>query len=288
MAVAGWAHGARHQHAAGLAGPPVDRRHPVPGRGHRRPRRPLRGRAVGPAGQRGGPRRRRRRRAAAALAKPLQSSWRSRGDGAPSWCTGPSAAGCASPPAWTTCSRSPTPAPRTSRPAATWPGTRWPARIPPGGVLKLVKFIAYGWSSRRSDAAVRDQVEASLATAKLAGWDRLVREQRGCWTSTGTSATSRSTATTSCSRPCGSACSTSCRPACAASASRSRRRADRAGTTGTRSGTPRPTCCRCSPTRRRSRCGTRCAGGTRSSTWPATGRRCWASAGRVPVADHPR
>jgi alpha,alpha-trehalose phosphorylase len=52
------------------------------------------------------------------------------------------------------------------------------ARIPPGGSLKLVKFLSYGWSSRRSDAAVRDQVEAALATAKLAGWDRLVREQR--------------------------------------------------------------------------------------------------------------
>ena len=52
------------------------------------------------------------------------------------------------------------------------------ARLPPGGMLRLVKFLAYGWSSRRSDAAVRDQVEAALATAKLAGWDRLVREQR--------------------------------------------------------------------------------------------------------------
>ena len=52
------------------------------------------------------------------------------------------------------------------------------ARIPPGGSLRLVKFLAYGWSSRRSDAAVRDQVEAALATAKLAGWERLLREQR--------------------------------------------------------------------------------------------------------------
>jgi alpha,alpha-trehalose phosphorylase len=52
------------------------------------------------------------------------------------------------------------------------------ARIPPGGVLKLTKFLAYGWSSRRSDAAVRDQVEAALATAKLAGFERLLREQR--------------------------------------------------------------------------------------------------------------
>jgi alpha,alpha-trehalose phosphorylase len=52
------------------------------------------------------------------------------------------------------------------------------ARIPPGGSLRLVKYLAYGWSSRRSAAAVRDQVEGALATAKLAGWDRLVREQR--------------------------------------------------------------------------------------------------------------
>ncbi len=52
------------------------------------------------------------------------------------------------------------------------------ARIPPGGSLKLIKFLAYGWSSRRSGAALRDQVEAALATAKLAGFDRLMREQR--------------------------------------------------------------------------------------------------------------
>jgi alpha,alpha-trehalose phosphorylase len=52
------------------------------------------------------------------------------------------------------------------------------ARLPQGSSLRLVKFLAYGWSSRRSDAAVRDQVEAALATAKLAGWDRLLREQR--------------------------------------------------------------------------------------------------------------
>lgn len=52
------------------------------------------------------------------------------------------------------------------------------ARIPPGASLKLVKFLAYGWSSRRSGAALRDQVEAALATAKLAGFERLMREQR--------------------------------------------------------------------------------------------------------------
>jgi alpha,alpha-trehalose phosphorylase len=52
------------------------------------------------------------------------------------------------------------------------------ARLPAGSSLRLVKYLAYGWSSRRSTEALRDQVEGALATAKLAGWDRLVREQR--------------------------------------------------------------------------------------------------------------
>ncbi|MGY5883266.1 glycoside hydrolase family 65 protein [Modestobacter lacusdianchii] len=52
------------------------------------------------------------------------------------------------------------------------------ARLPAGSKLRLVKYLAYGWSSRRSAAAVRDQVEGALATAKLAGWERLAREQR--------------------------------------------------------------------------------------------------------------
>ncbi|QXG76094.1 family 65 glycosyl hydrolase [Modestobacter sp. L9-4] len=52
------------------------------------------------------------------------------------------------------------------------------ARLPAGSKLRLVKYLAYGWSSRRSPAAMRDQVEGALATAKLAGWDRLLREQR--------------------------------------------------------------------------------------------------------------
>jgi alpha,alpha-trehalose phosphorylase len=52
------------------------------------------------------------------------------------------------------------------------------ARLPAGSKLRLVKYLAYGWSSRRSAAALRDQVEGALATAKLAGWGRLVREQR--------------------------------------------------------------------------------------------------------------
>jgi alpha,alpha-trehalose phosphorylase len=52
------------------------------------------------------------------------------------------------------------------------------ARLPAGSRLRLVKYLAYGWSSRRSAPALRDQVDGALATAKLAGWDRLLREQR--------------------------------------------------------------------------------------------------------------
>ncbi len=52
------------------------------------------------------------------------------------------------------------------------------ARLPAGSTLRLVKYLAYGWSSRRSAHALRDQVEGALATSKLSGWDVLVAEQR--------------------------------------------------------------------------------------------------------------
>ncbi|WP_354641758.1 glycoside hydrolase family 65 protein [Kitasatospora camelliae] len=47
-----------------------------------------------------------------------------------------------------------------------------------GQRLRLVKFIAYGWSATRSLPAVRDQVEAALTAARYTGWDGLVAEQR--------------------------------------------------------------------------------------------------------------
>jgi len=52
------------------------------------------------------------------------------------------------------------------------------ARLQRGSKFRLVKFLAYGWSHRRSAAALRDQVEGALATARLAGWDELAAEQR--------------------------------------------------------------------------------------------------------------
>ena len=52
------------------------------------------------------------------------------------------------------------------------------ARLPRGSRLRLVKFLAYGWSSRRSAPALRDQVEAVLAIAMLEGWEALADQQR--------------------------------------------------------------------------------------------------------------
>ncbi|HTR76070.1 MAG TPA: glycosyl hydrolase family 65 protein [Solirubrobacterales bacterium] len=48
----------------------------------------------------------------------------------------------------------------------------------PGEPLTITKFVAYGWSGRRSVPALRDQVSAALAEVTHTGWDRLVAEQR--------------------------------------------------------------------------------------------------------------
>ncbi len=50
--------------------------------------------------------------------------------------------------------------------------------LEPGQRLRLVKFLGYGWSSRRSLPAVRDQVEAALAAARRSGWEGLLAAQR--------------------------------------------------------------------------------------------------------------
>ena len=52
------------------------------------------------------------------------------------------------------------------------------ADLAPGKPLRLVKFLAYGWSAERSQPAIRDQVAAALAGARHRGWDGLVAEQR--------------------------------------------------------------------------------------------------------------
>jgi alpha,alpha-trehalose phosphorylase len=50
--------------------------------------------------------------------------------------------------------------------------------LQPGESLRIVKFLAYGWSARRSLPAVRDQVDAALAAAQQTGWAGLRAGQR--------------------------------------------------------------------------------------------------------------
>ncbi|RGC68261.1 Alpha,alpha-trehalose phosphorylase [Micromonospora sp. MW-13] len=59
-----------------------------------------------------------------------------------------------------------------------WVRTTIGCVLKPGETLRVVKYLAYGWSSRRSLPALRDQVGAALTAARLDGWDGLRREQR--------------------------------------------------------------------------------------------------------------
>jgi alpha,alpha-trehalose phosphorylase len=47
-----------------------------------------------------------------------------------------------------------------------------------GETLRVVKLIAYGWSSVRSMPALRDQVDAAVSSARRSGWEGLVTGQR--------------------------------------------------------------------------------------------------------------
>ena len=67
---------------------------------------------------------------------------------------------------------------RRRRASRTWRGSRSAPSSRPGRALTMVKLLAYGWSSRRSMPALRDQVDAALAAAKRTGWEGLVAGQR--------------------------------------------------------------------------------------------------------------
>jgi len=62
--------------------------------------------------------------------------------------------------------------------SADWARLTITGTLQPGEKLRVVKLLAYGWSSRRSEAAIRDQVAGALSAARATGWDGLVREQR--------------------------------------------------------------------------------------------------------------
>jgi alpha,alpha-trehalose phosphorylase len=50
--------------------------------------------------------------------------------------------------------------------------------VDPGDALVLTKYLAYGWSARRSAPAIRAQVDAALSGALQTGWEGLLAEQR--------------------------------------------------------------------------------------------------------------
>jgi alpha,alpha-trehalose phosphorylase len=50
--------------------------------------------------------------------------------------------------------------------------------LQPGQRLRIIKFVAHGWSEVRTLTAVRDQVWAGLSGARQVGWDGLLAEQR--------------------------------------------------------------------------------------------------------------
>jgi alpha,alpha-trehalose phosphorylase len=52
------------------------------------------------------------------------------------------------------------------------------ADLEPGERLRIVKLLAYAWSSQRSHTALRDEAVAALAEARHTGWDGLVAGQR--------------------------------------------------------------------------------------------------------------
>jgi alpha,alpha-trehalose phosphorylase len=52
------------------------------------------------------------------------------------------------------------------------------AFLRPGQRLRIIKFVAYGWSAIRSQPAVRDQLDAALTAAQRTGWEGLLAEQR--------------------------------------------------------------------------------------------------------------
>jgi alpha,alpha-trehalose phosphorylase len=59
-----------------------------------------------------------------------------------------------------------------------WSRTTFATTLEAGQRLRVVKYVAYGWSASRSEPALRDQVAAALTGARVSGWDGLARSQR--------------------------------------------------------------------------------------------------------------
>lgn len=59
-----------------------------------------------------------------------------------------------------------------------WANTTVICGLRPGQRLRIVKYLAYGWSSLRSRPALRDQAAAALSSARYTGWQGLLDAQR--------------------------------------------------------------------------------------------------------------
>jgi alpha,alpha-trehalose phosphorylase len=59
-----------------------------------------------------------------------------------------------------------------------WARTTVTCQLAAGERLRIVKYLAYGWSATRSHPALRDQAAAALTGARYAGWDGLLADQR--------------------------------------------------------------------------------------------------------------
>ncbi len=59
-----------------------------------------------------------------------------------------------------------------------WARTTVICGLRPGQELRIVKYLAYGWSSLRSRPALRDQAAAAIAGARYRGWQGLLDAQR--------------------------------------------------------------------------------------------------------------
>jgi alpha,alpha-trehalose phosphorylase len=61
---------------------------------------------------------------------------------------------------------------------ADWARTTVVCLLRPGQRLRVVKYLAYGWSETRSPQALRDQAAAALTGARYFGWAGLTAQQR--------------------------------------------------------------------------------------------------------------
>ena len=148
------------------------------------------------------------------------------------------------------------------------------AELAPGETLTRDQVLAYGWSSQRSLPALRDQVDAALASARRTGWDGLLADQReyldDFW--------ERADVEIDGDAELQQAVRFALFHTLQAGARAEQRAIPAKGLTGPRLRRPRvlghrdASCCRCSPTPRPTPAATRCAGATRRSTSPASAR----------------